>query len=206
MNLVQHAGLESPVMKPTRPLKLLATAGLLASLALAPLGAQTERTRYSAFAVDMTGIMGATTTPLDIVITHWATSAENAQVMNILGEQGAAKLLDYLRKAPRVGGVAAPGSLGIDIRFARRTPGASGAEQVLLLADRAIGPGEAATQSRSLDYPFTLVELKLDSTGRGEGTLTLAAKIGLDRFTKNVVLENLVDQPIRLNTVKREAK
>ena len=40
----------------------------------------------------------------------------------------------------------------------------------------------------------------------GEGTLILAAKIGLDRFTKNVVLENLVDQPIRLNTVKRESK
>ena len=77
---------------------------------------------------------------------------------------------------------------------------------MLLLADRAIGAGEAASQSRSLDYPFTLVELKLNSAGRGEGTITLAAKIGLDRFTKNVVLENLVDQPIRLNSVKREGK
>jgi hypothetical protein len=193
-------------MKPTRSLKLLATTGLLACLALASLGAQSERARYSAFAVDMTGIMGATSTPLDLVITRWATDAENTQVMTILGEQGAAKLLDYLRKAPRVGGVSAPGSLGIDIKFARRTPGASGAEQVLLLADRAIGPAEAANQARSLDYPFTLVELKLNSAGRGDGTITLAAKIGLDRFTKNVVLENLVDQPIRLNTVKREAK
>ncbi len=193
-------------MNATRSLTRLTVVGVMALLALAPLQAQKETTRYSAFAVDLTGLMGATTTPLDIVITRWATDAENTQVMTILGEQGPGKLLEYLRKAPRVGGVSAPGSLGLEIRFARRTAGTSGAEHVLLLTDRPIGAAEAANQSRSMDYPFTLVELKLNSAGRGEGTITLAARIGMDRFTKGIVLENIVDQPIRLNQVKRETK
>ena len=189
----------------TRTIALCALTGALA-LALVPVQAQQGQTRYSAFAVDMTGIMGGTSATLDLVITRWATAEENTKVMTILGEQGAGKLLEYLRQAPRVGGISVPGRLGLDIRFARRTVNSSGAEQVLMLADRPIGPGEAADRSRSLDYPFTLVELKLNSAGKGEGSIVLAAKIGMDRFTKGLVLENIVDQPIRLQSVTREVK
>jgi len=182
-----------------------AVAGALA-LTMTTAHAQKDATRYSAFAVDMTGLMGGTSATLDIVINRWATDEENTKVMTILGEQGAAKLLDYFRSAPRIGGISVPGSLGLDLRFARRTAGASGAEQVLLLADRPIGQAEAFNRTRSMDYPFTIVELKLNSAGQGEGTITLAAKLGMDRFTKGLVLENIVDQPIRLNSVKRETK
>jgi hypothetical protein len=193
-----------PIRRTRRILACVAAVAL--AVVRPPVHAQPGMTRYSAFAVDMTGIMGATSATFDIVITRWATPEENTRVMTILGEQGAGKLLEYLAKSPRVGGISVPGYLGLDIRFARRTVAESGAEQVLLLADRPIGAGEAASRSRSLDYPFTLAELKLNSAGQGDGMIVLAAKIGMDRFTKGLVLENIVDQPIRLNKVTREGK
>jgi hypothetical protein len=185
-------------------LALVVTAGLAASPAQAPQRQATAR--YSAFAVDMTGNMGAASASIDILITHWATEAESARVMNTLLEQGPAKLLAMLRDLPRAGSVSTPGSIGFDIRYARRTVGSSGAEQIFLLTDRPIGMGEASAQSRSLDYPFTIVDLKLNSGGRGDGTITAAAKIGVDRVTKLIVLENISDQPIRLQQVRREGR
>jgi hypothetical protein len=172
----------------------------------APIAAVQGTTRYSAFAVDMTANMGATTANLDIVVTHWATDAESARITNVLLEQGSEKLLDLMRELPRAGSVSTAGSIGFDIRYARRTVGTTGAEQVLLLTDRPIGMWEASARPRSIEYPFTVLDLKLSSAGRGDGTLTAAAKIGVDRVSKLIILENFSDQPIRLQAVKRETK
>jgi hypothetical protein len=54
---------------------------------------------------------------------------------------------------------------------------------------------------RSLNYPFTFIELRMNGQGEGEGKLSLATKvIAIGRI---VQLENYAAQPVQLNQVRR---
>jgi hypothetical protein len=71
------------------------------------------------------------------------------------------------------------------------------------VADRPIGFREAANRPRTIEYPFTLIELRIGSDGKGEGKLSLATQIIPDRDTKEIVLENYASQPVLLTSVRR---
>jgi hypothetical protein len=118
--------------------------------------------------------------------------------------QGAEKLLDALQDLPRMGYFRTPGQVGIDIHFARRQPLPEGGERVVLVTDRRIGFWEAANQPRSIDYPFTFIELRLNKDGEGEGKMSIATKIIADSENKIITLENYDLQPVMLKNVKRE--
>ena len=79
-----------------------------------------------------------------------------------------------------------------------------GGERVVLVTDRRIGFWEAANQPRSIDYPFTVIELRLNRDGEGEGKMSIATKIIADKENNIVTLENFETQPVRLTNVKRE--
>src|SRR5204863_750649 len=119
-------------------------------------------------------------------------------------EEDSDKLLDILRDMPRKGYFHSPGALGWDIHFARRTPLPDGGERVILITDRRIGFWEAANQPRSIDYPFTVIELHLNREGTGEGKASVATRIIGDRDSNIVTLENYDTQPVQLTNVKRE--
>ncbi len=55
-----------------------------------------------------------------------------------------------------------------------------------------------------MDYPFTLVEIRLDKDGKGEGKASVATKITFDKDKNQVELENYSSEPVRLNNVKVE--
>ena len=74
----------------------------------------------------------------------------------------------------------------------------------LLATDRRIGFWEASNQPRSIDYPFTIVELHLNNDGEGEGKLSLATKVTMDKTHTAITLENYSTQPVLLQSVKRE--
>ena len=103
-----------------------------------------------------------------------------------------------------MGYIRTPDSIGWDIHFARRTPQPEGGERVVLLTDRRIGFWEAAHQPRSIDYPFTVIELRLNRDGEGEGKMSLATKIIPDKTNNIVTLENYETSPVMLTNVKRE--
>jgi hypothetical protein len=75
-----------------------------------------------------------------------------------------------------------------------------------MATDRYIGFWEAANRPRTVDYPFTLIEMHIGADGRGEGKLSLATKIAYDKDSKEVVLENYATQPVQLTDVRRESK
>ena len=56
-------------------------------------------------------------------------------------------------------------------------PGEDGGRRIVLVTDRPISFWEAANQPRSIDYPFTLIELRLNRDGEGEGKMSIATKI-----------------------------
>jgi len=109
--------------------------------------------------------------------------------------------LKALQKERPVGSIRAPGSLAYDLRYARELPGEEGGRRLILATDRPIGFAEARNNPRTLDYPFTLIELRLDAEGRGEGRLSIATKLTLNDNV--LVIENYADQPVMLTEVRR---
>jgi hypothetical protein len=183
-----------------------AAAALIAMLAIAvPASTQTMGTpeKYIATAVDMN--RGAAGT-IEIAVDRWSSDKDRDRLMSVLMSKGAEKLLDVLQDLPRVGYFRAPGNLGWDIHFARKVRLPDGGERVVLVTDRKIGFWEASRQPRSIDYPFTVIELRLNGDGEGEGKLSLATKIIPDKENNIVTLENYDIQPVLLTTVRREKR
>jgi hypothetical protein len=143
---------------------------------------------------------GATAT-VDITINRWSTDAERDRLMGIFKEKGPDALLDALRDVPPVGTIRTPDSLAYDLRFARELPGEDGGRQIILVTDRPIGFWEAANRPRTFDYPFTVIELRLDKDNRGSGKLSIATKLTLRNNV--LVLENFASQPVMLNNVRK---
>jgi len=171
----------------------------LSLVAFAQTSGQPER--FTAMAVNMD--RGAAGT-VEIVVNRWSTDAERDRLLSTLMDKGPEKLLDVLQDMPRVGYFRTPDSIGWDLHYARRAPMPDGGERVVLATDRRIGFWEASNRPRSIDYPFTVIELHINADGEGEGTMSLATKITADKENKMIVLENYGTTPVMLKSVRRE--
>jgi hypothetical protein len=159
--------------------------------------------KYSAFAVSTGGIYTpSVATQVDFTITRWSTADEVARLMATLKEQGPADLLEAVRDAPSVGTIRTPGNLAYDLRFAQQEVMGDGIRRIVLITDRPISFWEAVNRPRSIDYPFTFIELRLNNRREGEGKLNLAARIDVSRTGRTVQLENYDSQPIHLREVR----
>ena len=141
---------------------------------------------------------------IDITVDRWSTDKQRDALMSVMLEKGPEKLLDALHDMPAVGHFGVAGQLGWDLRFARKLPLPDGGDRVVLITDRRIGFWEAANQPRSIDYPFTVIELRLNADGQGEGKMSIATKVIYDKEHNMVTLENYDLQPVRLTNVTRE--
>jgi hypothetical protein len=161
--------------------------------------------RFTAFAVDI-GHPGKTFAgQVEIVVERYSTDAEAEKIMQVLLEKGPETLLETIQSMPRVGYFRTPNSIGYDIRFARKVPGEEGGEVISMMTDRYIGFWEAVNRPRTIDYPFTLIELRIGADGRGEGKMSLATKIIVEKKKNTIVLEDYKSQPVLLTNLKREA-
>jgi hypothetical protein len=189
----------------TRALRLMAvTVAVVAAFSILSF-AQTNGSpeHYTAMAVNMDR-GGAGT--VEIVVNRWSSDKERERLVSTLMEKGADKLLDVLQDMPRVGYIRTPDSIGWDLHYAHKVPMPDGGERVVLATDRRIGFWEAANRPRSIDYPFTVIEMHLNGDGEGSGTLSLATKIVADKENKIVTLENYGTTPILLQSVRRERR
>ena len=73
---------------------------------------------------------------------------------------------------------------------------------IFLMTDRYIGGWEAANRPRTIDYPFTLIQLQVDKDGNGEGKASIYTKI-TEAKDGTIELENFANQPVMLNEVKK---
>jgi hypothetical protein len=157
--------------------------------------------RYTAFAIDMSNTAARrNTTQLDITITRWTTAEERDGLRETLSK-GQDALLRALQRMPVVGYINTPGSLRYDLRFAWERPSGDGGRTIILATDRYINAWEAANRPRTFDYPFTVIELKVDKDGRGEGWASVATKITQDE-DGTIELENFSSEPVMLNDVR----
>ena len=189
--------------RPFRSLTTLAAAlGSAAVLTLAA-SAQTMGTpeRYSASAININNGQAGN---IDITVNRWSSDKQRDALMATMVSKGAEKLLDALQDMPAVGHFGASGNLSWDIHFARKMPLPEGGERVVLITDRRIGFREAVNQPRSIDYPFTVIDIRLNRDGEGEGKMSIATKVIYDKEENMISLEDFEISPVQLTNIRRE--
>jgi hypothetical protein len=112
-----------------------------------------------------------------------------------------------IEKAPTVGYLWTNETVGYSIKYAYKTSMPDGSERIILATDRRLGSGTSGWKSTAAgtpnDYPFTLIEIRIDPKGLGEGKASLASKVILDKEAKTVALENYTATPAIFQNVKR---
>jgi hypothetical protein len=168
--------------------------------------AQKVREDFTAFAINMNS--GPRTATVDIRIERWSTDEERQALLGILTEEkdrykANQALLKALQRMPKAGFIRTPDRLAWDLRYARQNPMDEGGRQIVVATDRPIGFWEARNQPRTMDYPFTILELRLNKEDKGQGKMLAGTQIYIDPKTKNIVLENYGQQPVRLNEIRK---
>ena len=176
---------------------------LLAVAAYAQTNGQPER--FTANAVSISPEYGTGQRIVEMNIDRWSPNSERERLVTALQTKGADELLKQLQKNKPVGRIRTPDSLGYDLRYAQQTPLPDGGRMIVIATDRPIGFWEATHQPRSIEYPFTVIQMKLDRDGNGSGTLSYATRIVAHE--NNVIeLEDFATQPIMLNNIHAETK
>jgi len=160
--------------------------------------------RFVATAINMGAPGPARVDRVELVVNQWSPRVQRDRLIAVLFEKGPEKLLDVLQDLPKVGYFRTPESLAYDLRYAQRTTLPDRGERVVLATDRYVRFWEAARSSRTLDYPFTIIELRLDGDGRGEGKMSIATRVTADKKNNTIELENWGTQPVMLKDVRRE--
>jgi hypothetical protein len=182
------------------------TVAVAAVLAVAGSAAQSNMAKpekFTAFAIDTSSATAhARTSQVDLVINRWSTDAERDRLLEAFRGKGQDALLKELQKLPVVGYINTPGSIRYDLHFARQRPEAEAGRMIFLMTDRYIGAWEASNRPRTIDYPFMLIQLKVDKNGHGQGSASIYTKIA-EAKDGTIELENFADQPVMLTEVKK---
>jgi hypothetical protein len=175
---------------------------LVASAALAQ---PARGEQFTANLVDPAGHFGrarSNTASVVIHIDHYSEDAEVQQLAGILKTKGPDDLQDALWDK-EVGYIRVGGGLGYPIAVARSHAEPDGSRIVRLMMDRPISQREVINNSRTVDYPFGFIEIKLDADGKGQGEFYQAAKVRI-KGDNTLDVENYSPQPLRLLAVKAQ--
>ena len=127
-------------------------------------------------------------------------------------------LAGAIRRAPSLGYIWTNDVTGYSIKYAQRMPLPDGGERIVLAVDRRFGEhaaawqlawtppaGDASAKAAQTDYPFTVIEMRLDAKGTGEAKTSLTSKVFVDKASGTLALENYAEAPVILQKVRRTA-
>jgi len=137
---------------------------------------------------------------VQIRVTRWSPESERTALVNTLTKKGPRALLEALADTRPVGFIKTPDSLGYDLHYAHQTPGEDGGRRIVIATDRPVGFWETRNQPRTLDYPFTVIQMNIGRDGKGTGTLSYATKV---LAHDNIIeLENFATSPVMLTQIE----
>lgn len=168
---------------------------------------ETLPVHFSAFAVSTGGpLTSGVAGQVDITISRWSTEQETERFLTALRKGGHEALIDEFQDVEPVGTIRSPGALGYDLRYAHAEDLGDGRRRITLATDRPMSFYETVNRPPSVDYPFTFIELTVNSEGRGEGKLAIASALATNRKGTAIQVYNFDTQPIQLNEVRRVAR
>lgn len=190
--------------------KMIALAVVAGFLFAGPTQAQEKQEkprkyRFTAFAINMGS--GPKAGMIDITLERLTTPEERDNLIAAFVEGGQDKLLSALQKVkPRVGFIRSANSIGYDLQYAWRIVNSDGTSRIIIGTDRPVSFFEASRNTRTMDYPFTIIEMRLDAKGEGEGRMAAGTKISKSKDGKTIELENYGISPVALNEIKLQKK
>jgi hypothetical protein len=195
-------------MKMLRRLLMLAVIPLCAAASLMAQDADTNDRfalplQFAGTAFGQAGAAAGKSFGFTVYITDWTTDQQVTDFINTLKENGSNGLVKAFEKTKDVGRVSPTGFVGNSFRFARATPTQGGGMHIVMVTDRPMRFWEVYNNGRSTQYPFGIIVLNVDSTGKGTGTLAPICKIKFNKKNE-LEIENYGQKPLRLANVRIE--
>ncbi len=162
--------------------------------------------RFVAFGVNMQRGFSGT---IDIGVERWTSDEERAVLLDAVAATTAQrssqdKLVDKLEDIePRTGYIRGSRTLGWDLKYARENVLPDGTRQIVIVTDKPVSFWAAANSARTMDYPFTMIEMRFPpGSDKGEGKLLNQTSIS----TKNgrLELEIFGQEPTRLTQITQQ--
>jgi hypothetical protein len=159
--------------------------------------------RYSAVAFGQAGPAAGKSFGLSIFVDGVTADGDRDELVATLKRKGQHGLLSAIGDQKDKGRVSPTGSVGTGIRVVRIRPLPNGGQHIVLVTDRPLSFGEVYYDTRSRDYPFTIVVLNVDQNGKGTGSLAPLCKITFNKKNE-IEIENFGQKPFRLANVRRD--
>lgn len=115
------------------------------------------------------------------------------------------RLTTAIKAAPTCGFIWGDGPTGYSIKYAWRSAPPEGPERIVLVTDRRIGANEPAWPKASgplADADFTVIEMRIDGKGVGEGKASLMAAVVVDAAANTLALDGYAAAPVLLKVTR----
>ena len=117
------------------------------------------------------------------------------------------RLTTAIKAAPTVGFIWGDGLTGYSIKYAWRSASPSTAERVVLVTDRRLGAQrDVVAPRRSLREggrtEFTVVEMRIDGKGVGEGKSSLTRRVVVDAAANTLAIDEYTAAPVLLKVTR----
>jgi hypothetical protein len=159
--------------------------------------------RFSAFAVNMQAHL---TGEVMITIERWTAKDERDGLLALVETStdkpgGQDKLLKGLQDIkPRTGFIRLPATLGWDLKYAHEDTAPDGSRRIVVATDKPISGMAVASGSRTLDYPFSLIEMRFPAgSDKGEGKMLSQSSLSVK--DGKLSIEIYGQEPTRLTTI-----
>jgi hypothetical protein len=118
-------------------------------------------------------------------------------------------LTEALQEAPTVGYLWSSEAAGYAIRYAGKFANPDGSQRLVLISNRRLGVTNQQwnpTEGMPNTYEFSVIELRLNAQGAGEGKVSLTGTVAPDATAEIVTLQNYDALPVVFTKVQTKAK
>jgi hypothetical protein len=116
-----------------------------------------------------------------------------------------ARLSAAIKAAPTLGYIWTDGVTGYSIKYAWRSPAADEQARIVLVTDRRLNshaPYWAPASASASDADFTVIEMRLDAQGAGEGKTSLTTAVAIDTAANTLALDGYATAPALLKVTR----
>jgi len=116
-----------------------------------------------------------------------------------------AKQSAAIKAAPTLGYIWTEGVTGYSIKYAWRSPATEDKERIVLVTERRLdshAPDWAPATGVAAEADFTVIELRIDRLGVGEGKTSLTTKVAIDAAANTLALDGYAAAPALLKVTR----